>query len=108
MVEKLNGGPNGSKWSAILVPALIAAISASGGLYIALGTPVGESLTRPDPFTGAQGAYLEQRIEALEYHVRNHPDVENQFDRRITTLEVQFSQIIENQRTILEHIRNNP
>jgi hypothetical protein len=103
-----NGGLNGNKWTHIFVSAVIAAFSASGGLYIALGTPVGQSLTRPDPYTGAEGATLEYRLEniegIIENHITNHPDAINQFDRRITTLEAKMTQILRNQERIIDKL----
>ena len=105
-----NGGSNGGKWTNLFVPAIIAAISASGGLYIALGTPVGQNLTRPDPFTGTQASELIYRLDAIEVkidgHLSNHPDIANQFDRRITTLEVRIDQILKNQERILNNLEN--
>lgn len=81
MTEVNNGSKrNGKdKFLNLLVPSILAAIGASGGIYIALGTPVGQDWARPDPFTGSMAEEAQRvvnsRIGRLEDHVRNHPDV---------------------------------
>jgi hypothetical protein len=65
-------------------------------------------VARPDPYTGTQGAALEERVDGLEdevhYHFNNHPDVTNEFDRRITRLETQIELILSNQQRILQRL----
>jgi hypothetical protein len=80
-----------------------AALSGIGGSYAWLNQ-VGPDIVRPDPYTGAQARGLESRINALEYHVRNHPDQTNQFDRRITVVETNQRVIIANQERILSKL----
>ena len=89
---------NGNKWNPALVAIFSAIIGSGGGIALVFNTPVGASIVRPDPFTGAQGLALEHEIEQLEaqmtFHVREHPDRTNRFDRRITILETQYSTMI--------------
>ena len=99
-----NNTGNGSKWTPVVVAIVGAFVGSLGTVSVYLGTPLGQEITRPDPFTGRQAAALEQRLSRLERdilgHFNTHPDKTNQFDRRITVLEVQYGGII----TYLERI----
>ena len=105
-----NKKPDGSKFNPILVAVVGAFLGSTGTISIFLGTPLGQEVARPDPFTGTQAASLIHRVESAEAdisgHMKNHPDVINHFDRRITTLEVQFSAIITNQERILRRLED--
>lgn len=93
-----NGKPNVARWNPFLVAIVSAIIGSGSGVALVFNTPVGESFTRPDPFTGVQGLALEREITELKaqitFHVREHPDKTNQFDRRITVLETQQQTIL--------------
>ena len=109
MAEKIsNNGTYGRKWTPVLVAVVAAAIGSLGTVSIYLGTPLGQEVVRPDPFTGTQATALITRLGRIETditnHIRRHPDEINQFDRRITTLEVQFTQILANQKRILDKL----
>ena len=102
------GGRNGNKWNPIIVAVIGGILGSGGAISVVFSTPVGESLVRPDPFTATQAAALEQRITHLELdtgnHINSHPDVVNRFDRRITVLETQYSNILSNQVRIIEQL----
>ena len=107
MQDKVNGNGNG-KPNPLLV-ALISAVLASGStIGVVFNTPVGQGLARPDPYTGTQAASLEARVNYIEKsvtgHIIAHPDEVNQFDRRIATLEAQYSIILANQNRIIEKL----
>lgn len=105
--EKADTPKNGNKWTPVIVAVVGAFVGSAGTISVYLGTPIGQAVARPDPFTGAQAAIIERRVTELERHVRYHPDSVNQFDRRITVLETQNKQIIANQERILSRL-NKP
>lgn len=96
------------KYTAVVVAIIGAFIGSTSTVAIYLGSPVAKEIVRSDPFTGAQGAALIQRINSLEQqvreHVLKHPDEVNQFDRRIATLEAQYAIILQNQGRILDRL----
>ena len=92
---------------AMVIAVASAFLGGAGGPVLFLKFTDGEYL-RPDPFTGAQGKALERRITSLEKHVTDHPDVLNKYDRRITTLEVQYANIIANQEKIIDRLDRRP
>ena len=93
---------DGRKWNPILIAVVSTIIGSGSGVALVFNTPTGQqaiqSTARPDPFTGSQGAVLTERVLHLEQEIRlhegNHPDIINQFDRRITVLEVQYDGIM--------------
>jgi len=107
-----NGKPDGNKWNGVLVAIVGAILGSSGGIALVFNTPVGASIiqstARPDPLTGTQARALTHEIEQLEaqimFHIREHPDRVNQFDRRITVLETQYSTMISTLRRIEEKL----
>lgn len=102
MSEKENGELVGSR-RALAIAVASAFVGGAGGpmLLLQFGD---DSYLRPDPFTGAQGAAMERRITSLEDHIVRHPDIVNKYDRRITTLEVHYANIIANQNKIIERL----
>jgi hypothetical protein len=114
MTDRGNSDVYGSKWHPVVIAIVSAIIGSSGGVAVLYNTDYGQTLTRPDPYLGAQGASLEARVDHIEGdmndHLARHPDDVNQFDRRIATLEAQYVIILQNQiRMIdrLEKIGNN-
>jgi len=103
-----NSERNGNKWNPIVVAVLSAVLGSGGGIALVFNTSAGQSLVRPDPFTGTQAAQLDSRLKHVEReidtHIRLHPDSVNQYDRRITTLEVQYANIISGQHRIIERL----
>ena len=101
-------GRDGNKFTPIAVAIIGAALGSSGTVAVYLGTPFGQDIARPDPFTGTQAVALEARInhieEQIDAHVGAHPDIVNQFDRRIATLEAQYAIILRNQGRILDRL----
>ena len=101
--DKRNGN-----WTPIAIAAVSALVGSGGGVALVFNTDLGQNMARPDPFTGSDGAALEQRVEHVEQelydHTHNHPDVTNEFDRRITRLETQISIMIQNQERILSRL----
>ncbi len=99
---------NGRANYPIAVAVIGAFLGSTGTIAVYLGTPFGQEMARPDPFTGSQATALIARIEHLEAeiirHTANHPDQTNQFDRRITTLEIHYEQILKNQDRIIERL----
>jgi hypothetical protein len=96
---------NGAK-RAIIVAIASAIIGGAGGPFLLIKFG-GAEFVRPDPYTGSQARILESRVQTLERHVDNHPDVVNKFDRRITILEVKLQQIIFNQERIIEKLEDH-
>ena len=101
--NKLGNGLNGR--SAFFVATLGAIFGGFSGplLLVKFG---GDSVVRPDPFTGTQGQQIEKRVTALESHVDNHPDQTGRFDARLTALEAQFTIILNNQERIIRRLDN--
>ena len=99
---------NGDIRHPVLAVVLGALLGGGGSIGVFLSTPVGQEFARPDPFTGSQGAKLIQRVSHIEEdvanHLSHHPDAENQFDRRIATLEAQYAIILQNQGRILDRL----
>lgn len=91
--------PNGRKYVPFLVAVLGAALGSTGTVAVYLGTPIGQEIARPDPFTGTQAAALTRDVRRLESyldkHLNEHPDQINQFDRRIAILEAQYPLIMQ-------------
>lgn len=103
-MDKETVKPNGlSSKHTMAVVALSSILGATGApvLLVSLGGP---SLLRPDPFTGAQGAVHERRIEQLEWHLKNHPDQSGKFETRIATLEAQNTIIISELRRMSDRL----
>jgi len=107
-MEKEYPTKDGNKWTPVLVAIVAAAVGSLGTVSIYLGTPIGQEIARPDPFTGTQASTLIGRIDYLETnidtHIRSHPDIENRYDRRIATLEAQYVIILQNQQRILDRL----
>lgn len=99
---------NGNKWNPIVIGVISALVGSGGAISIVFGTPVGETLARPDPFTGKQAYALEQRVTRLEDeinpHLANYPQVLASFESRVAVLESQYQQIISNQNRILDRL----
>jgi hypothetical protein len=95
----------------LIIAVLGAFLGSTGTIAIYLGTPLGQEMARPDPFTGSQAARLEARLDEIDrdihFHLEQHPDATGQFDRRIATLEAQYAIILQNQGRILDRIENN-
>lgn len=96
---------NGSRgWTILLSTVLAGTIGSGGGVFIYmqnLGADQLQQMARPDPATGSE---LRQIRKNLQRHLDNHPDIVNQFDRRITRLEIRLETIIKNQNRILERL----
>ena len=99
---------NGNKWNPVVIGIVSAVLGSGGAISLVFGTPIGQNIARPDPFTGSQGAALVERVDniesEIESHIHNHPSDVNRFDRRITTLEVQYASILSNQQKIIDRL----
>lgn len=110
--KKRNNGERGHKWTPIVIAVVGAAFGSLSTVSIYLGTPVGQEIARPNPWTSLQAKAahdaLTDRISHIESdvadHLEHHPDRENQFDRRIATLEAQYAIILQNQARILDRL----
>ena len=98
-----NNGKNGLKPVFLALYFLGVVLSGGGGTYVWLRTTAPQ-VVRQDPFYGRQGEVLAARISSLEDHVKNHPDMTNRFDARITRLEAQYTIILANQQRILDRL----
>lgn len=56
---------HGSKYP-LVVAVLGAFLGSSGSVALVFNSPLGKDLSRPDPFTGSQGAALEQRLSKVQ------------------------------------------
>lgn len=65
--------------TALIIATLSALVGGTGGPLLAVKLGFSDAL-RPDPFTGTEGRVIERRLESLEFHVRNHPDVALRLD----------------------------
>jgi hypothetical protein len=101
---------HGRKYTPVLVAIVGAFIGSSGTVAIYVNTPIGQKITRPDPFTGTQAAALIERMDRVESdvsaHRMRHPSDDMQYDRRIAVLETKFSIILQNQGRILDRLDN--
>ena len=102
------GKPDGRKWNPILIAIVSSILGSGGGIFVVLSTPAGQYVAAPDRFTGTEAAALKARINHIESsidsHVRSHPDLLNKYDRRIASLEAQYTLILQNQQRILDRI----
>ena len=84
-----------------------AVVAGAGGNFLVMRQMAPE-IVAPDRFTGTEAQLLIRNIEhtdsSLRRHLSAHPDMVNQFDRRITTLEAQIPIILANQERILNRL----
>ena len=84
-------------WRNILVAVIGAIIGSSGTVGIFLGTPYGQQVARPDPFTGSQATALTERLGRIEAdiytHKLRHPD--RALDLRLTLVESNYQHLTE-------------
>ena len=96
--------PNGMRNLYLALYFLGAVISGAGGNYLFMQN-ISPDIIAPDRFTGEQGHALIERVshvsDVIDFHVNNHPDRENSFDRRIAVLESQYVTVIKNQERII-------
>ena len=93
MTEKPINGTRG--WSVLVVSVLASLTGSGSGVYVYMkniGPDQLQTMARPDPATGTEMRILEKRVT---YHLENHPDMVNFFDRRITRMETQLEIINE-------------
>lgn len=100
---------NGTRGWSILAASIVASLAGSGsGVFIYmqnLGADQIQQIARPDPATGTE---LRNLAQDLDYHIHNHPDIVNNFDRRITRIEVMLERIEANQQRLLQRERISP
>lgn len=94
-----HNGQNGSKWTPVLVAVVGAFLGSAGTVGIYIGSPIGQKVARPDPYTGTQASALERR---LNNHLESHPD--HGLDVRVSRLEAQYEIILRNQDRILSRL----
>ena len=106
MTDRGNGDVAGNKWHPLAIAVLSALLASGGTIGVVFNTSAGKSIARPDPYTGSQGASLEARVDYIEHGLDEHihSSDENQFDRRIATLEAQYAIILQNQARILDRL----
>jgi hypothetical protein len=98
---------NGTKHIVLLGYFCGAFVSAIGGNYLVMRQMAPE-IVAPDRFTGTEAQSLIRDLEhidqSLRSHLNAHPDMVNQFDRRIIRLEEQYKVILKNQERILKRL----
>ena len=98
-------GPHG-KWHPVLIAIVGAFIGSGGGIALVFNTPIGETVTRPDPFTGTQGNAVIARVERTErdinLHLSNHSD--DQFRADDAALRAAISTLVANQAAMNESL----
>lgn len=100
---------NGLSTKHTLVVAIVSAVLGStGGPYL-LDRLLGFNPYRADPFTGTEAALLASRLERIEDHVENHPDVELRASIALIRADIaearaEREQIIRNQDRILDRL----
>jgi hypothetical protein len=91
------------KWTPILVACIGAFLGSTGTVAVVFGTPFGQEVARPDPYTGTQAAALISRVDRVDTmitgHIFKHPD--HELDIRVARLEEQYVTIIKNQDRII-------
>jgi len=92
--------PNGNKFTPVLVAIIGAFIGSSSTVAVYVNTPLGQKITRPDPFTGSQAAVLISRIE----HLEDEAGQVSQLSLRTAVLESQYANILQNQIRILDRL----
>ncbi len=78
------------QWLGLLLAVVLGSGSGVGGSVYWLHnmSPLElQELARPDPATGTE---LRALAREINYHLRNHPDIVNRFDRRLTRVETQL------------------
>lgn len=78
-------GPQKQQWAGMAVAAVLGSSSGVGGSVIYM-----ENIGPAEHVTE-----LREMRRTLEYHLRNHPDVINQFDRRLTRLETKLDILLQ-------------
>ena len=76
-------------WHPILSAIIGAILGGGGSLGIVFSTPIGQELTRPNPYTSADhqvyAAKTDARLDILEKHVGpDHPDQRSDYEARIS------------------------
>jgi len=109
MNDKVYAGKSyGHKWNPVLIAIVSSILGSGGGIFVVLSTPVGQSVAAPDRFTGTEAAALKSRINHIESgmdnHIRAHPDLLNKYDGRLSSLEAQYTLILQNQGRILDRL----
>lgn len=91
---------------ALIVAIISAVVGSAGGPFVLV--KLGVNPYRHDPATGTEVKLLENRLSAVEGHVKNHPDEKGDFDARIyenraeiKVINSQLDTIIQNQGRIL-------
>ena len=69
MNKKMDNPKNGTRLTPVVVAIIGAFLGSSGTIAVYLGTPAAKEITRPDPFTGTDAAFLEQRVATVERRV---------------------------------------
>ena len=114
-VEKAgaNGRLNPKSWHPVLSAVIGAILGSGGSLGIIFSTPVGQELTRPNPYTSlqAEAAHrdLERRITINEKHRENHPDAALRAQQAAILADIAEGKaerrlIIQNQNRILDRL----
>ena len=87
---------NGTKgWGVLITSIIISFFGSGGGVFFYmqnLGADQLQQIARPDPATGTE---LRAIKNELHYHLQNHPDIVNRFDRRLTRLETKVDILLE-------------
>jgi len=83
-----DGKFNPKSWHPVLSIVLGSILGSGGSLGVIYATPIGQELTRPNPYTSIDAqiyqAKTDARLDALELHVGDaHPDRRQDFDARI-------------------------
>ena len=98
-------GPHG-KWHPVFIAIIGAVLGSSGSIALVFNTPIGETVTRPDPFTGTQGNAVIARVERTErdinLHLSNHSD--DQFRADDAALRAAISTLVANQAAMNESL----
>ena len=79
----------------MVIAAVLGSGSGMGGTVFYLNNIAASDLqriARPDPATGTE---LRALSRDMQYHFKNHPDVVNRFDRRISRLEAQTEMLMQ-------------
>ena len=112
---KVDGVPhryNPKSWHPILSIVLGSILGSGGSLGVIYATPVGQQLTRPNPYTSIDAqiyqAKTNARLGALELHIGEaHPDRRQDFDARINENKFQIGMITITMNTIGSAVNKN-
>lgn len=109
--EVKDGKLNPKSWHPVISIMLGSILGSGGSLGVLYATPVGQEITRPNPYTSIDAKIYETktnaRLNVLEQHVLDHPDRRGDFDARINENKFQIGMMAITMSTIGATVNKN-